>query len=286
LINKNSKYSPLGLEVHIDEMLTSKISFHELFKGDCFSILIVNSGSLNIQIKDTKIYLCANELMVIPTRTSIEILYLSDQLRISLVSFPSAFIFKNSIRRPPIGYFEFFITKSSAKVSLKNKDAVLLVDLFKLLDSKRRSSEQHAFKNEVVLFSFNLLIYELAAIYSSYSWQIKIIHSRKEKLVMQFFRILEMNCKTQHSVKFYADALFITTGHLTKTVKEVTEKTTKQFIEEAIIVEAKILLQNNDLTILDIIEALQFCNASFFNNFFKKYTSMSPSEYRLRLNIY
>ncbi|MFV5692899.1 helix-turn-helix domain-containing protein [Flavobacterium sp. LT1R49] len=286
MINKNSKYSPLGLEAHIDEMLSSKISFHELVRGDCFSILIVNSGSLHIEIKDAKIYLSVNELIVIPTRTSFEILHLSDQLRISVVSFPSDFMFKNSIRRPPIGYFEFFITKKPAKVSLKNKDAVLLIDLFKLIDSKRRSSEQHAFKNEVLLFSFNLLLYELAGLYSSYSWPIKIRHSRKEKLVIQFFRILEMNCKTQHSVKFYADALLITTGHLTKTVKEVTEKTTKQFIEEAIVLEAKILLQDNDLTILDIIEALQFCSASFFSNFFKKYTSMSPSEYRLRLNSY
>lgn len=285
MINKESKYSPLGLEVHIDEMVSSKISIHELVKGDCFSILIVNSGSLNIQIKYTKVYLCANELIVIPTRTSFEILYLSDQLRISLVSFPSAFLFKISIRRPPIGYFEFFIAKYPSKVSLDNKEAVLLVDLFKLLDSKRRSSEQHAFKNEVVLFSFNLLLYELAAIYSSYSWYLKVRHSRKEKLVMQFFRILEMNCRTQHSVKFYADALLITTGHLTKTVKEVTEKTTKQFIEEAIVFEAKILLQNNDLTILYIIEELKFCNVSFFSNFFKKYTSMSPSEYRLSLNM-
>lgn len=286
MINKNSKYSPLGLEVHIDEMLTSKISFHELFKGDCFSILIVNSGSLNIRIKDAKIYLCANELMVIPIRTSIEILNRSHQLKISLVSFPSAFIFKNSIRRPPIGYFEFFVTKVPSKVSLKRKDALLLIDLFKLMDSKRRSSDKHIFKNEVVLFSFNLLLYELAAIYSNYSYHIKTRHTRKETIVMQFFRVLESNCKIQHGVKFYADALFITTGHLTKTVKEITEKTTKQFIEEAVILEAKILLQNEDLTILHIMEELQFSNISFFSNFFKKYTSMSPSEYRLRLNIY
>lgn len=285
MINKKSKYNPLGLAVHLDVMLTSTISFHELVKGDCFSILIVNSGSLYIQIKERKIDLSEKELILIPIRTSFQILYLSDPLRVSVVSFSSAFIFRNSIRTPPIGYFEYFIAKSPAKVSLKNRDAVLLIDLFKLVDSKRRT-EDHAFKNEVVLFSFNLLLYELAAIYSSYSWPIKIRHSRKEKLVMQFFRTLEMNCKTQHSVKFYADALLITTGHLTKTVKEVTGKTTKQFIEEAIVLEAKILLQDNDLTILDIIEALQFCNASFFSNFFKKYTSMSPSEYRLRLNIY
>ncbi|MFV8466971.1 helix-turn-helix domain-containing protein [Flavobacterium sp. LB1P62] len=284
--NKNSKYSPLGLVVHVYENISSNISFHELVKVDCFSILIVNSGSLSIQIKDAKIYLSANEIIVIPTRSSCEILDRSDKLQISLVSFPSAFIFKNSIRRPYVGYFEFFITKVPSKVSLKGKDAVLLIDLFKLIDSKRRRSDKHIFKNEAVLFSFNLLLYELAGIYSMYSRHIKIRYTRKETIVMQFFRILESNCKTQHGVKFYADALFITTGHLTKTVKEVTEKTTKQFIEEALILEVKILLQNEDLTILYIMEELQFSNISFFSNFFKKYTAMSPSEYRLRLNTY
>lgn len=284
--NKKSKYSPLGLVIHVYENISSNISFHELFSENCFSILIVNSGSLSIQIKNTKIYLSVNEIIVIPTRSSCEILNRSHQLQISLVSFPSAFIFKNSIRRPHVGYFEFFVTKVPSKVSLKRKDAVLLIDLFKLMDSKRRRSEKHIFKNEVVLFSFNLLLYELAAIYSRYSRNIKIRHTRKETIVMQFFRILESNCKTQHGVKFYADALFITTGHLTKTVKEVTEKTTKQFIEEALVLEVKILLQNEDLTILHIMEELQFSNISFFSNFFKKFTSMSPSEYRLRLNIY
>ena len=284
--NKNSKYSPLGLVIHVYENISSNISFHELLSENCFSILIVNSGSLSIQIKNTKIYLSVNEIIVIPTRSSCEILNKSHQLQISLVSFPSAFIFKNSIRRPHVGYFEIFVTKVPSKVSLKRKDAVLLIDLFKLMDSKRRRSEKHIFKNEVVLFSFNLLLYELAAIYSNYSCHIKTRHTRKETIVMQFFRVLESNCKIQHGVKFYADALFITTGHLTKTVKEVTEKTTKQFIEEALVLEVKILLQNEDLTILQIMEELQFSNISFFSNFFKKYTSMSPSEYRIRLNIY
>ena len=285
MVNKNSKYGPLGLVVHVHENISSKMSCQELFKMNCFSILIVNFGYLCIQIKDTEIYLSANEIIVIPTRTSCEILDRSDQLRISLVSFPSAFIFKNSIRRPYVGYFEFFVTKVPSKVSLKRKDVVVLIDLFKLIDSKRRSSNEHIFKNEVVLFSFNLLLYELANIYSRYSRYIKIKYTRKETIVMQFFRILEINCKTQHGVKFYADALFITTGHLTKTVKEVTEKTTKQYIEEALILEAKILLQNEDLTILHIMEELQFSSISFFSNFFKKYTSMSPSKYRLKLNI-
>lgn len=286
MINKNLKHNPLDLAVYFHENIPSKVLFRELLQLNCFSILIVNFGCLCIKIQNTGIHLLRNELIVIPTRTSCEILDMSNSLQISLVSFPSTFIFKNSIRRPFIGYFEFFITKSPAKISLKSKDAVLLIDLFKLLDDKSRISEVHIFKKEVLLFSFNLLLYELAGIYNRYSWQIKVWHTRKETIVMQFFTILEINCKRQHSVKFYADALFITTGHLTKTVKEVADKTTKQFIDEALVLEAKMLLQNENLTILHILEELHFKNVSFFSNFFKKHTSMSPSEYRSSLKFH
>lgn len=286
MVYKNSKYRPSGLDVHIEEMLTSNIQFQELLKEDYFSILIVNSGSLGILIRDAAIHLDVNELILIPQKSYCKILSSSNQFRLSLVSFSAAFIFENSIRRPFVGYFEFFVTKAPTKVFLKSKDVLLLLDLFKLIDRKRRSSDKHIFKNEVLLFSFNLLLYELAALYSRYSREIKIKYSRKEIIVMQFFSSLEINCRQQHSVKFYAESLFITTGHLTKTVKEVTEKTTKQFIEEALVLEAKILLQNEDLTILHIMEKLQFSNVSFFSNFFKKYTSISPTEYRLKFNIY
>jgi AraC-like DNA-binding protein len=286
LISKNSKYSPPDLVVYYHKNIPSKVFFRELIKLNCFSILIVNFGYLCIKIQNEGIHLLQNELIVIPSRTSYEILDMSNPLQISLVSFPLTFIFENSIRRPFVGYFEFFITKSPAKISLKSKDAVLLIDLFKLLDDKRRISDVHIFKKELLLFSFNLLLYELAGIYNRYSWQIKVCYTRKETVVMQFFTILEMNCKEQHSVRFYADTLFITTGHLTKTVKEVTDKTTKQFIDEALVLEAKILLQNENLTILHILEELHFKNVSFFSNFFKKHTSMSPSEYRLSLKFH
>lgn len=286
MVSKNSKYRHLGLQVNIFESFTSKIAFSELLMLDRFSILIVNSGSLSIRINNREVTVFENELLVVPMRSSCEILIMNDQLQICLLSFTPEFAFENSIRRPHIGYFEFFITKLSSKIFLKNKDVVLLIDLFKLLNSKVLRSSIHIFKNETILFSFNLLLYELAGMYHRSSWHIPIKHTNKEKLVMQFITILEMNCRKQHSVKFYADTLLVTTDHLSKTVKQVTEKTAKQHIEQAIVLEAKILLLYNHLTILDISEELQFSNSSFFSTFFKRHTSMSPSEYRSKLNFH
>uniref|UniRef100_UPI001ED8E43D helix-turn-helix domain-containing protein n=1 Tax=Flavobacterium sp. UGB4466 TaxID=2730889 RepID=UPI001ED8E43D len=132
----------------------------------------------------------------------------------------------------------------------------------------------------------NLLLYELARIYHKSYWHKPRQHSKKEMLVIQFFKILEINCREQHSVKYYANTLAVTTDHLSKTVKQVTEKTAKRFIEEAIVLEAKILLHDDHLTILSIAEELQFTDSSSFSNFFKRHTSQSPSQYRSQLNFH
>ncbi|MDX6187836.1 helix-turn-helix domain-containing protein [Flavobacterium sp. Fl-318] len=223
-----------------------------------------------------------NELIVIPVRTSHEILQLSDELEVSLLFFTSDFIFKNTIRKPNIGFFEIFITKFPSKVVLKNYETLLLNDLFAIIENRKYKIREHRFYNEVQLLSFNLLLYAVAGIYNENSYDVKAKYTRKEKLVFRFFEILDGQCTKQHTVKYYADALFISKGHLSKVVKQVTDKTIKEFIKEAIILEAKILLQNDDLTILQIIEELRFSNSSSFSNFFKKSTSMSPSEYRLK----
>ena len=281
---RTSKYNPSGIQVCIFETYNSRIAFKELLIRDRFSVLIINSGALCIQINNRKIHLFINEMIVIPKSSTCEILIMSHQLKICLLSFTSEFAFENSIRWPHIGYFEYFISQYVYKIFLKNKDMRPLINLLKLIHSKAKSSHKHIFKKETLLLSFNLFLYELARAYYISSWYSNIRHSSTEKLVVHFFRLLELNCRKQHSVKFYADSLHVSTGHLTKIVKQVTEITAKQCIENAIILEAKILLQNIDLTILYISEELQFANTSFFSTFFKKYTSMSPSEYRIRLN--
>ncbi|MBG6063140.1 AraC-like DNA-binding protein [Flavobacterium sp. CG_9.1] len=254
MVSKNYKYHHLGLQVHLFEIFTSKNAFSGLFIVDRFSILIVNSGYLYVEINSRNISMYLNDLIVIPKKATYKILMMSEQLRICQLSFTTEFIFENSIKRPHIGYFEFFVTQYPPKISLKNKEALRIIDLFKLMDSTARSSNKHLFRKEALLFSFNLLLYELAGIYNKRYEQISLRHTGREKLVLQFFKILEINFRKQHDVKFYADVLCITSGYLTKTIKAVTNKTAKQFIEEAIILEIKILLQNNDVTISSIVE--------------------------------
>jgi AraC family transcriptional regulator, transcriptional activator of pobA len=51
-----------------------------------------------------------------------------------------------------------------------------------------------------------------------------------------------------------------------------------------VILEAKIMLQNPQLTIAEISDELHFPNQSFFGKFFKNYTELSPLQYKKIVN--
>lgn len=284
-MNTNPKYYDSGLEVYILKKNTLDILSKSFFENNYFFILLVKSGTLNIQIDDTIKQISSKELLLISLKSSCKVLNFNETLQIYLVLFTHKFVFNNSIKKPFIGYFELFITKSLQKILLKSKEVFILTKIFKMLEENKRPPKRHIFQNEVLLFTFNLLLFEIAGIYQKYLHNIKTKHTRKEKLVFHFFSILEMHYKEQHNVKFYANALFVTAGHLNKSIKDVTGKTAKQWIEEEIIIEAKKMLQNDDLTISSISDELQFSSPSFFSNFFKKHIFISPSEYRLRLTL-
>lgn len=78
----------------------------------------------------------------------------------------------------------------------------------------------------------------------------------------------------------FAKQLNIHVNHLNKALKETSQKTTTQIISERILKEAKILLKQTDLNISEIAYALGFSEATHFNNFFKKQTQLTPSEFQ------
>ncbi len=247
------------------------------------SVLIVSTGYIALKLNKIPQVLHASELVFISQNTLCEIVEYGENTEIGLLAFSTIFAFEYIIKKQHIDYFGFFITKNLPKVALQAEQFEYVVNYLKLLSYKTRIKGHSLYKEESIQFVFNLLLYELAALYSSYCSDYSLVYSRKENLLIRFLKILDLHCKNQHGVKFYADFLCITTGHLTKVVKQVSGKTVKQFIESAIIAEAKLLLENSDLTISQITDELQFCNVSFFSNFFKKRTRLSPSEYRYAL---
>ncbi|SHM83356.1 helix-turn-helix domain-containing protein [Flavobacterium xanthum] len=285
MVAKKKIYFDNSFQVTLLEVIYYQNVLRKLLILENTSIVLVNYGSISFEVNQINISISANEIIVIPKRTFVENLLVTNPLQICLLSFSSEFANENSILKPWIGYFEIFINTRPNGIALKQKELIHVLEIFNFLKHQTKSAHKNRFRKECLLFSFNLLLYEIAGFYDKYYQNIQVINSEKQVLIFRFFALLERNCRSQHQVKFYADALFITSGHLNKLVKAITGKTPKQFIEEALILEIKIMLLDSNYSISDIIDELHFPNASYFSNFFKRGTGISPTSYRLRLHF-
>lgn len=104
--------------------------------------------------------------------------------------------------------------------------------------------------------------------------------SHIQKLFSDFVGLVNKYGAQEHHIAFYADKLFITPNRLSNLVKQQSGETVIQWINRAIILEAKVLLRHSDLKNYEIAERLNFSNASFFNKFFRKQTGQTPLEYK------
>lgn len=82
------------------------------------------------------------------------------------------------------------------------------------------------------------------------------------------------------SASQFAGQLNIHVNHLNRTIKNTLGKSTSQIIADRLLQEAKILLKHSQWNISEVAYALGFKEATHFNNFFKKYTQLSPSKFR------
>lgn len=96
----------------------------------------------------------------------------------------------------------------------------------------------------------------------------------------QFKGLLSQNIYQIHKVVDFASLLSITPNHLNKSVKKITGKTANDCISEMILLEAKVLLKQTQLTIAEIAFALLQRNPSDFSRFFKQKTGLTPKQYR------
>lgn len=102
----------------------------------------------------------------------------------------------------------------------------------------------------------------------------------RDSLIHRFKKSVKLNFKSIHSISSYADLLHVSPNHLNKYVKLKTGKTASHFLKEHLLLEAKVLLYQSNLTIKEISNELGFNDLSYFGRFFKNNTGYTPSEFR------
>lgn len=141
----------------------------------------------------------------------------------------------------------------------------------------KESKEESKYRLEIIQSIFYALILEILAEYEKvFEVGDSTSDIKANDLSDRFFRLLGANYKTNRSVKFYADKLNLTPKYLSTAIKRVTGRPILDWIHEAILIDAKMLLRTTDMTVQEISEQLNFSSPSAFVQFFKKHTGKTP----------
>lgn len=141
----------------------------------------------------------------------------------------------------------------------------------------KESKEESKYRLEIIQSIFYALILEILAEYEKvFEVGDSTSDIKANNLSDRFFRLLATNYKTNRSVKFYADKLNLTPKYLSTAIKRITGRPILDWIHEAILIDAKMLLRTTDMTVQEISEQLNFSSPSAFVQFFKKHTGKTP----------
>lgn len=106
-----------------------------------------------------------------------------------------------------------------------------------------------------------------------------LLVSRFQSLVETLMTNEEANSGIRYP-SFYADKLMVHPNHLNAVVKRITGKTATKIIQNQLLVSAKSLLKQTNLSAKEIAFRLHFTEPTHFNSFFKKATTFTPQQYR------
>ncbi|RFM28346.1 AraC family transcriptional regulator [Deminuibacter soli] len=102
-------------------------------------------------------------------------------------------------------------------------------------------------------------------------------------ILLNFQELIEQHYRQLRLPKQYAAMLYITPNHLNALCKDLTGMAAGEIIRNRVLLEAKRLLVNRDISIASIAAALHFTDDSYFVKFFKKYTGTTPEQFRKQL---
>ena len=122
--------------------------------------------------------------------------------------------------------------------------------------------QQQEYSPQVMLHLISTFLWQVDYLWSENESSRLAMQSRDQQLFTEFVQLVNQQ------------------AYLSTVVKQVSGKTAKQWIDEALVTRIKIDLKHTDKPIAHIADEMNFPNPSFFVKFFKRMTGVTPSHFR------
>lgn len=152
--------------------------------------------------------------------------------------------------------------------------------LLQMVDTLQQLCKLSEHENQAKTTMIATIVNYICGLYDHHVQTPIFAKSRAQQVFDGFIRLVNEHASRQHTLRFYADRLFITERYMSKLILQASNTPAKEWIDRAIVTSAKVALKYSDISIANLSDELSFPNVSFFCKFFKRMTGMTPTAYR------
>ena len=237
-----------------------------------FGIILSGEAHINFNLQDR--HVTAGTLVYIGPGTIINPIRLSDDLRIYGMALFADFPMPFAQGQMPLAFNgqvrDFQLSVSEGDISTARH----------ILDTIWHVVHGESYDRPVVTALVAALMHHYDHLFRQQTDIQAATRSREQTIFDRFIQLVNQHCRQQHQIGYYANRLCLTERYLGTVIRQTSGTTAKDWIDRALITQAKVLLRHSDKSVMQISENLDFPNPSFFSKYFKRLTGMTPGEYK------
>lgn len=161
---------------------------------------------------------------------------------------------------------------------LQEKELDAFLNFYKMIQGVLQNNDEGFNRKAIVKHLIIALFYGFG--YYLHKSLGKNLKTRRDIIIDDFLKLVQKHYKQERSISFYAERMCYTPKYLSEVIKNGSGKSAGRWINDYVILEAKLLLKSTDLTVQQISDELNFPSQSFFGKYFKREVGMSPNLYR------
>ena len=271
-------YIPQKIDLMAGMDITGNIKhlFKTPSKVPGYMFLLCFQGTCSITVHLTQYTMKKGTLLILLPDLYFQVLEQSDDCKFIFAGFATELVRSSSLFSKSIEYTPFIFEKPVLQLDKKAFD--LMYSYLRII-IKAKNISNNIVTQEQAALTFTQLILGLGNLIKN-GKSVNQQYNRNQEIVKELVRTVVMNYHTERNVSFYADKMHLSPQHLSTTIKKITGKTLTDIISSFIINDAKAKLKSTEMTIQEIAYSLNFPDISFFGKYFKRYTGMSPKQYR------
>lgn len=252
----------------------------EPYRAESYAIAYIKEGSVRLNVGLSSWDVEAPSIITLGPSVIRYFTKSSDLLKMDVIFFKEDFLMERYADLFFLFKYDFF-QNDLIVLPLEASYFTKINKLYELIQLTHAVGNHH--EAELIRSYIFALVYEIDAYHRQHTPE-KSSLKRGDALFSKFRQLLSSNYMQEHQLAFYADRLSLTPKSLSTAIKKQSGKSAGKWIDDTVVLEAKVLLQNKTLTVSQVSGMLNFSDQSVFGKFFRANTGIAPVEYRRKFN--